>query len=1824
MPKNNDELELELELERKKQEALKRQKEREELERERVIDGEEVYNPDEDKAPVEEEEYNASLDDDVPDEYYEDLFEEDWAEIEAAEAANQEKQDRLNRIKAKRKEREKKLKAEREAEARRAAARLAEQQRQQSQNDPNDGSSVSAPVTPVQPAPSQSNTPVADIPPVVPVEPVHTSAPIVEEEVKSPITQPVSQPVIETPVSNTSTVSHDDDEKRIPSAHNGQIESPQPTPVPVVKITEVEENVSVPYTTGPTTTPISHTDDTVAPVATPAPVSASQRAEEYTASPTVPPITQSEPVASTPSHVEPIHEAPVVDNNPKPHINVEETEYSRTHKKEMQETDQPQTTPQGANVPVGPAPTQHSAPATEWPSVADPVSSASVGSTPTAPVGQTPVSPIIPDSAHNVEPVVQTPINQTHTPADQIPVSSVAPGQDNHVRQPHVSPVSENVEPVANNQVNQNGPVVPPIVPENNSDFHNQMVDGVNNSEYSRDHKAAQAVQTTDGQVVNQQQVPISTVGSGKDIAHQEQSAGVQPIVGLKEDGQQSQQKTVVSEDGTQRVVGTQTDKNAAFVDTKSTPANILDIPADEKPFYTEHGIPLSVATAASVAAGVEAPLAASVVLATEPVSSTKAGAVQGSKITDEFANKTGAVQHGPAISENVEKVGTAPDAKAGIDTQGKDSVIPQSKDAINAATKSGQAVLTMPDYIRAADKVIAGYDKEIVALDAQLTTSREKLKQLKENNGTAKEIKAVRQEIRTVSDRLITLTDDRARVTEFIKNGPRVKGRITREDVVNSEYSRSHMADLKGGRADPNAIGAEIGQGSDKKLFYSSSNLKKIQSNRIKQVMGVYGERFAKGMKGGFKRVLREDEDLDKELEVVDTVVDARQIVSAHIATLYVGRELKALGLGHDAIRASLNEMGVIVGVGDVSKMSLNELRSILENEALSFETQKKVMEAIDLKKRLGMNNFQLADLAMKEAGEYINYSTKRLQQLLKSPDLDIVKKTQIQAALRYKKLNKWNKFAGKRWKITANVFGGLTQKLLRENEHLGSAVGMSQNAMTAYRAGRVLVRATSSGAKSTAAAGKKLVKTAQQKIVGLKTKADLFTKNQMLNANGMRSANLIGKGGHAIQNAGIKGGSKFAQSKLGQAASRAWSGIKNGFAAAGKAASGLVKGIGALIGGGSAAGAVLLILLIVMLLAFVVCGVYVMIFGDESNGTSVPEMVERLENKNTAWLEQIDDKATAAPSKKDLAANRLDEYTVVNYTYLDFNGNVCLVTDNTKEIISMAAVYFGQDFSDERAIFSYIDELWDKSHKLTTSESAPYGCNGSICLNEDLTFNTEAQGFNGGTRTFYCTENYNNIHYNDCSQIDSENAWRINVDKHSARFTPSVATANKYRGIYGILTQNTAMGYGCKEKTGTFYCTDIDSITNSEVLVKMVDSTGISYSTLCANDGCRVKHSGTYEGAPRSGCRSYDESLVYHYMKFTTLPKTDEIFNFEWNAEKGRYECYVESTGKIYSFEGSGQGTDGKYLNIDTIPVWYSSSKDRHVYAISYFNCTEGACSGHNITYHYCPGDHKEMVCYGHVDLDVNIEVYGYDGNILFSVMIDEPGEGNFLWDMDSIKWATDLRDQDWEEMYGVYVPSSLFENQDGIVSAIMPTHPNALPIPLFNQLDYPNSPYGIYGTVASHGCGITCVAMVDSYYKGTNVSPAYLARMYGHYNTEGGSYWSLFADTAEDLMIPFDKQTSSWAEVVQALQDGKPVVSIQNENGIFTSGGHFILLTGITPDGKILVNDPNGANYTKNQTMVNGFANGFSQGQIQVGSSGAYWIYGVKPGTTPTETP
>lgn len=128
-----------------------------------------------------------------------------------------------------------------------------------------------------------------------------------------------------------------------------------------------------------------------------------------------------------------------------------------------------------------------------------------------------------------------------------------------------------------------------------------------------------------------------------------------------------------------------------------------------------------------------------------------------------------------------------------------------------------------------------------------------------------------------------------------------------------------------------------------------------------------------------------------------------------------------------------------------------------------------------------------------------------------------------------------------------------------------------------------------------------------------------------------------------------------------------------------------------------------------------------------------------------------------------------------------------------------------------------------------------------------------------------------------------------------------------------------------------------------------------------------------------------------------------------------------------------------------------------------------------------------------------------------------------------------------------------------------------------------DWPDTVVHGEKALRSVGCGYCATAMACSYITGNLISP-----------------FSINADRTSESLCAWANNngvpahnTKSWDESYQALKDGHPVmVLVRNKvgtrksdpsHGYWTNEGHFILMFGITEDGKIKVNDSGCADNT-----------------------------------------
>lgn len=110
----------------------------------------------------------------------------------------------------------------------------------------------------------------------------------------------------------------------------------------------------------------------------------------------------------------------------------------------------------------------------------------------------------------------------------------------------------------------------------------------------------------------------------------------------------------------------------------------------------------------------------------------------------------------------------------------------------------------------------------------------------------------------------------------------------------------------------------------------------------------------------------------------------------------------------------------------------------------------------------------------------------------------------------------------------------------------------------------------------------------------------------------------------------------------------------------------------------------------------------------------------------------------------------------------------------------------------------------------------------------------------------------------------------------------------------------------------------------------------------------------------------------------------------------------------------------------------------------------------------------------------------------------------------------------------------------------------------------------------TIGTSGCGPTSAAMIVSSIKGT-ITPDTLGDLfvkYGYRSSNSGTYWSAFRAVADEFDIEY-QETSSLDTAIEKLKNNNYVVASVG-NGLFTYGGHFIVLVGIEND-TIKIYDP-----------------------------------------------
>lgn len=149
-----------------------------------------------------------------------------------------------------------------------------------------------------------------------------------------------------------------------------------------------------------------------------------------------------------------------------------------------------------------------------------------------------------------------------------------------------------------------------------------------------------------------------------------------------------------------------------------------------------------------------------------------------------------------------------------------------------------------------------------------------------------------------------------------------------------------------------------------------------------------------------------------------------------------------------------------------------------------------------------------------------------------------------------------------------------------------------------------------------------------------------------------------------------------------------------------------------------------------------------------------------------------------------------------------------------------------------------------------------------------------------------------------------------------------------------------------------------------------------------------------------------------------------------------------------------------------------------------------------------------------------------------------------------------------------------------------------------------------YASYGSenIGMGGCGPTSLSMVATGLTGnTSFTPKYVADMsvnMGYYVDGVGTDWTLMTAGASELGIK-SAQLTNWSEdtLKSELSAGHPIICSMGP-GDFTNQGHFIVLSGLTEEGKVLINDPNSKINSRKKWDLNTIIN-------QMNAAWSFWV-------------
>lgn len=312
----------------------------------------------------------------------------------------------------------------------------------------------------------------------------------------------------------------------------------------------------------------------------------------------------------------------------------------------------------------------------------------------------------------------------------------------------------------------------------------------------------------------------------------------------------------------------------------------------------------------------------------------------------------------------------------------------------------------------------------------------------------------------------------------------------------------------------------------------------------------------------------------------------------------------------------------------------------------------------------------------------------------------------------------------------------------------------------------------------------------------------------------------------------------------------------------------------------------------------------------------------------------------------------------------------------------------------------------------------------------------------------------------------------------------------------------------------------------------------------------------------ADRAGI-SWAELLAYDTVRYNNELSEAEPFKSAFDFIKIDVTKYREKTTRVYN------ETTKKF---DDVTIWVVDSKNKYN---SYSKINTFLSS---VGYSFDADSNIALMTKFLNDLSSSEE---YDINISTLTLRDML----YKFDSDKQSWALSLA-ENLPQIYANGFNAGPLDWDMKLTPSLVNNN-----IPYYNQHDsrWGKIPYGSHGTISSSACGPTSVAMLLSGLgsipstidlNNDKVVDPYEASYYSvkhGYRAFGGTDYNLFFSIGKQCNIEFTKyELKEYKQVAKELEKGNPCI-ISVHPGKFTGYGHFMVLTGVDSDGKVILFEP-----------------------------------------------